>query len=238
MSGIMGNKYRHEYKYRIDAGQAAILEMRASMLLQADSHAGESGTYLIKSLYFDDYNERCFKENEDGADNRSKFRIRYYNDDLSCIRLEKKSKRNGMTLKESCLITEAMCREFMAGRIPQITDDMSQKMKSLFTEMRLKCMTPKIIVIYERKPYVCSIGNVRVTFDRCISAANVISDFLKSELTVRPIMAKGESILEVKWDELLPDYISDQLSLESLQWSSFSKYYLCRKYDCYGGVNI
>ena len=126
----------------------------------------------------------------------------------------------------------------MAGRIPQITDEMPQKMKSLFLEMQLKCMVPKIIVIYERKPYVCSIGNVRVTFDRCISAANVISDFLKSELTVRPIMAKGESILEVKWDELLPDYISDQLSLESLQWSSFSKYYLCRKYDCYGGLNI
>lgn len=238
MSGIMGNKYRHEYKYRIDAGQAAILEMRVSMLLQPDPHAGESGTYLIKSLYFDDYNERCFKENEDGDDNRSKFRIRYYNDDHSCIRLEKKSKRNGMTLKESCLITEAMCREFMVGRIPQITDEMPQKMKSLFLEMQLKCLMPKIIVIYERKPYVCPIGNVRVTFDRSISASNDVLHFLEPEITIRPILAKGESVLEVKWDELLPDYIRNQLELESLRWSSFSKYYLCRKYDCYGGLDI
>ena len=83
------------------------MDMRASMILQPDKHTNERGTYYIKSLYFDDYQDSCYWENEGGYNIRAKFRIRYYNDDTGCIRLEKKSKINGMTRKESCFITEA-----------------------------------------------------------------------------------------------------------------------------------
>ena len=114
---------------------------------------------------------------------------------------------------------------------------MPEVKQKLFTEMRLKSLVPKIIVIYERKPYVYSVGNVRVTFDQNILASNDIMNFLKEEISVRPIMPAGESVMEVKWDEMLPDHIKNHLSLDSLQWTSFSKYYLCRKYDCYGGLN-
>ena len=234
----MEKKYRHEYKYTMDSCQSAVLEARVSMLMRKDSHAGEEGTYVIKSLYFDDYNDSCFWEKEDGYNERSKFRIRYYNNDTHFIRLEKKSKKNGMTCKESCSITEDMCRSFMQGRIPDITEDMPHMMKALFSEMKLRSLVPKVIVVYERKPYVCAIGNVRVTFDRNLSSSNDIEHFLEEEMVLRPVMRKGESLLEVKWDELLPEYISGHLSLESLQWTAFSKYGLCRKYDCYGGLNV
>lgn len=234
----MEKKYRHEYKYTIDSCQAAILETRASMLIQRDAHAGADGTYVIKSLYFDDYNDSCFWEKEDGYNERSKFRIRYYDNDTQFMRLEKKSKKNGMTCKESCFITAEMCRSLMQGHIPEVREDMSQMMQNLFSEMRLRSMVPKVIVVYERKPYVCSMGNVRVTFDRKLSSSNDIAHFLEEDIVLRPIMQKGQSLLEVKWDELLPEYISEHLSLESLQWSAFSKYCLCRKYDCYGGLNL
>lgn len=234
----MEKKYRHEYKYIIDSCQAALLEARVSMLMQRDSHAGADGTYLIKSLYFDDYNDSCFWEKEDGYNERSKFRIRYYDNDTKFMRLEKKSKKNGMTCKESCFITEKMCRSLMQGHIPKVREDMSQKMQELLTEMKLRSLLPKVIVVYERKPYVCSMGNVRVTFDRNLSSSNDIEHFLEGNMVLRPIMPKGQSLLEVKWDELLPEYISEHLSLESLQWSAFSKYCLCRKYDCYGGMNL
>lgn len=234
----MGEKYRHEYKYRMDSLQAAVLETRASMLMQADAHAGNEGIYLIKSLYFDDYRDSCYWENEDGYDIRSKFRIRYYNNNTDYIRLEKKIKKNGMTRKESCPITEEMCRELMRGHIPEIRADMPQMMQALLNEMRMRSLVPKVIVCYERKPYVCSMGNVRVTFDRNLSSSNDISHFLDREAVMRPIMQRGESLLEVKWDEMIPEYIKSHLSLEELQWTSFSKYYLCRKYDCYGGIGV
>lgn len=234
----MGTAYRHEYKYSIHSGQAALLEARTAAILQRDPHVAETGNYVVKSLYFDDYQDTCFWENEDGYDLRFKFRIRYYDNNTDYIRLEKKSKQNGMTQKESCLITKEMCQSFMAGQIPQVHEDMPQKMKKLFTEMRLANMVPKVIVIYERRPYIYPAGNIRITFDRNIASSNDIGNFLNTNIIVRPIMKKGESLMEVKWDEVMPEHIYHHLALDKLQWTSFSKYYNCRKYDCYGGYGV
>lgn len=234
----MGTAYRHEDKYRIDSCQAAILEVRTAALLQRDPHAAGTGSYVVKSLYFDDYQDTCFWENEDGYNVRSKFRIRYYDNQTDYIRLEKKCKRNGMVCKESCVITEEMCRCFMAGQIPQMCEEMPQIMKALFTEMRLRKLIPKVIVVYERKPYICNVGNVRITIDSNVASSNDMKHFLDTDMVLRPVMQKGESLLEVKWDEVMPEYIYHHLALDELQWTSFSKYYCCRKFDCYGGCGV
>ena len=86
--------FRHELKYNITDAQLALIRSRIDHLLPPDSHTGDTGAYTIRSLYFDDYDNRCFLENEDGTDPREKFRIRYYNEDLSFITLEKKLKHN------------------------------------------------------------------------------------------------------------------------------------------------
>ncbi len=224
------NRYRHEYKYFLDGTKESILRIRADGILMRDTHVQADGTYFIRSLYFDDYDDSCAKENEAGTDPRSKFRIRYYNNDTTHIRLEKKSKTRGMTLKESCKLTLEECRSFVKGEIPPVTDDMPSVKQNLFLEMQLRCLMPKVIVSYERIPYVYPGGNVRVTFDRNISSSVDISHFLDGTYISRPILPLGQSILEVKWDEVMPLHIKDVLALDQLQWTAFSKYYMCRVY--------
>lgn len=224
------NRYRHEYKYMIDSTEEAILLVKAAGVLQRDPYADEDGTYVIRSLYFDDYADSCYYENENGTDPRSKFRIRYYNAANDRLRLEKKIKKRGMTLKESCDITVDECRTFMAGDIPDITDDMPDGKKELFTQMRLRRMIPKVIVTYERVPFIYAAGNVRITFDRVITSSVDIGHFLEHDYEERPVLPAGVNILEVKWDEILPRHIKDVMKMDSLQWTSFSKYYTCRKY--------
>jgi hypothetical protein len=126
----------------------------------------------------------------------------------------------------------------MAGRIPEPESSVSPRQAAMFTQMRLRCLRPVVIVQYVRTPYICQAGNVRVTFDYNIASSNDVAGFLEPEIALRQILPKGQSILEVKWDELLPSYIKEQLELDSLQWTSFSKYYLCRQYNCYGGVKV
>lgn len=231
-------EYRHEYKYRIDAMQKAVLRLRAQGVLERDSHAGADGEYLIRSLYFDSPEDACFYENENGDDPREKYRIRFYNCDASRISLECKAKARGMTKKTACPVTRDQCRQFMAGRIPEPEREVSAGQTAMFGRMRQKGLRPVVIVQYTRMPFVCDAGNVRVTFDDSISSSNDIAGFLEPEIPLRSVLGTGESILEVKWDELLPSYIKGQLALDSLQWTSFSKYYLCRKYNCYGGVRV
>lgn len=230
------SKYRHEYKYMIDSKQECVLGIKAAGLMSLDAHAAATGGYRITSLYFDDAGNSCFYENENGTDPRSKFRIRYYNGDSTRLKLEKKSKRNGMTLKESCSITREECAQMIKGIIPTVTDQTPETAAKLFSEMRLRKLLPKVIVSYDRIPYVYRTGNVRVTFDKNLTASSDIDRFLEGTYGQRPIMNKGESVLEVKWDELLPLHIKEYMQLERLQWTAFSKYYLCRKHNLNGGL--
>lgn len=231
-------KYRHEYKYACNAMQNAILKTRAQGILKRDEHAGPDGAYRIRSLYFDDLEDRCYYENESGIGERDKYRIRIYNGDINRITLEKKSKSRGMTLKTSAGISKEQCRQLMTGIIPPVAEDTAESLKRLLSEMRLKNMRPKVIVEYVRYPFVEKNGNVRITFDESVSSSNELTGFLEQNIVFRPVMECGQSILEVKWDEYLPDYIKNSMQLDTLLWSSFSKYYLCRRYNVYGGIRI
>ena len=223
-------RFRHEYKYLIDSRTEEILKIRAQGVLMPDSHADAAGSYYIRSLYFDDRYDSCLRENISGTDPRSKFRIRYYNSDTSVLHLEKKSKERGMTRKESCSLTLEECRQFMEGNIPEITGEMPDKKKKLFSEMMVRGLVPKVIVSYERLPFVYPGGNVRVTFDRKLVSSLQIESFLDGANMERPVFASGQSILEVKWDEVLPRHIQMVLNLDCLQWTAFSKYSMCRRY--------
>lgn len=231
-------KYRHEYKYLINSMESAVLKTRVRFLLKSDVHTKETGSYRIRSLYFDSPGDDCYYENESGIGERDKYRIRIYNEDARRIILEKKSKNRQMTLKHSCSIDKSLCRKLMNREQVQITSDMSAELQKMLLELQKKVMRPVVIVEYQRYPFVEANGNVRVTFDEMICSSNDISGFLEKNIVVRPFLPKGMSVLEVKWDEFLPDYIKNHMQMDSLQWCSFSKYYLCRKYNTYGGIRI
>lgn len=224
-------RYRHEYKYIIDETQENILYALAQGILLRDSHVQEDGMYTIRSLYFDDPYDSCFYENMNGTDPRSKFRIRYYNSDTTQIRLEKKSKQRGMTNKISCSLTREECLQLMQGQQITPTEEMPEVKAEILRQMQMRLLLPKVIVTYDRIPFVYSAGNVRITFDKNITASTEISLFLDGNYRQRPIMAYSQSVLEVKWDELLPLHIQEILQLDTLQWSAFSKYYMCRHYN-------
>lgn len=222
-------KFRNELKYVCSEGEHLILQSRVRMLCQPDSHAGPDGVYQIRSIYFDDCQNRYFYENEDGIDPREKYRIRIYNASQSRITLECKSKTRSMTRKESCVLTLEQFRRILDGRLSpaSITDPLLERFTLLQQQTNLK---PTVIVAYERTPFVYSFGNVRITFDRNIGSSSDLDAFFDPYLPLRPVLPMGKQILEVKYDELLPGFLYDAMNLGSLQRTSFSKYYLCRKF--------
>ena len=223
-------KYRHELKYVSSETELALVKGRLDHLISLDSHVKEKGIYSIRSLYFDDYDGRCYDENESGSDPREKFRIRIYNGSVSKITLELKKKERNKTLKLSCPLTEEQCRMLMKGVPLPMRPDYPPILQKLLLQMRTRLLRPVIIVEYDRVPYVCRDGNVRITMDRNISASRQLDRFLEPVIPRRPVMEKGSHILEVKYDEFLPDYIKTSLELGTLRQTSFSKFYLCRRF--------
>lgn len=223
-------KYRHEYKYICTEGQLTLIENRINNLLNVDKYVNKDNKYLIRSLYFDDYNNTCYYENENGIDPREKFRIRIYNNDSSRIALELKKKNKGKTLKKSELITKDIVQKFIDNTI-QFNKDYGPILKKLYLLNKQRLMKPVIIVDYERTPYVYKDGNVRITIDKNISSSKDIKNFFNKQISKRPINSIKEHILEVKFDEFLPNHIYKSLQLDNLEQTAFSKYYLCRKYS-------
>ncbi len=223
-------KYRHELKYQISDAQLRLLQNRINHLIPADSHAGANGGYTIRSLYFDDYDNRCLRENEDGTDPREKFRIRIYNHSTARITLECKRKERGKTHKTSCPLTEDQARVLMAGKVLPDIGDQPPLMRKLTLQMMTRRMKPVVIVEYERIPYVYKNGNVRITLDTNIRSSSAVDQFLEEQIPARPVLPLGQQLLEVKYDEYLPDFIYRSLQLHSLRQTAFSKYYICRKY--------
>lgn len=223
-------KFRHELKYTISSGQLQLLKNRLVRLVPLDSHVGQQGSYSIRSLYFDDYYDRCLQENENGTDPREKFRIRIYNHSLDRITLECKRKERGKTLKTSCPLTIEQTRMLMAGKpLPDIASQ-HPVLRKLTMEMLTRKLRPVVIVEYDRIPYIYRNGNVRITLDTNISSSGAIENFLEERIPKRPVMPLGQQLLEVKYDEYLPDFIYRSLQLHSLRQTAFSKYYICRRF--------
>ncbi len=224
------NRYRHEFKYLCSYGELMTLKVRLQGLVSLDTHVGEAGVYNIRSLYFDDIYDTCYRENEAGTDPREKFRIRIYDHSSERISLELKRKVRGKTQKLSCLLTEEQCRGLMEGEIPVLQENSPALLRKLCLLMQTRHMRPKVIVEYERVPYVYPHGNVRITMDENISASNRTDRFLERQIPLRPILEAGQHILEVKYDEYLPDGIYRTIQSGNLRQTAFSKYYLCRRY--------
>lgn len=221
--------FRNELKYVCCEAELQLIQARIAPIAPLDSHTAAGGIYSIRSVYFDDSRDRCLNENEDGSDPREKFRIRIYNGSDQRISLECKKKEHTMTNKLSCRLTREQCEKALSGTLTQ-EDLNSNLLRKFFVQAGQNHLQPKVIVAYERTPFVYAPGNVRITFDRNIGSSSDISSFFNSYLPLRPVMPTGNHVLEVKYDEFLPDYLYRAMDLGSLRQTAFSKYYLCRKF--------
>jgi SPX domain protein involved in polyphosphate accumulation len=221
-------KYRHEWKHEINNMDRLILLSRLDAVMKRDVHA-INGVYQIRSLYFDNLNDKALREKVDGVNMREKFRIRYYNQDTSFIVLEKKSKISGLCGKQSVLITKEQAQRIVDGDIRWLLEMKNPLCAELYSKMNSQGLRPKTIVDYTRDPFFYPPGNVRVTLDYNIRTGAFRTDFLNPETITMPA---GDSaiILEVKWDDFLPDIIKDAVRLPGRRVTAFSKYERCRIY--------
>lgn len=223
-------KYRQELKYICTSEELNILESRLRPLMELDRHLHKRSSYNIRSIYLDDYAESCFWENEAGINERRKVRIRIYNASTETINVEIKEKLNGMTHKSICRIDEQMCRKIMQGEMISLSKICANPAMNLMVlGMHDRMLMPKVIVEYDRKAFVSKTGNVRITFDQHIRASKRIHSFFNEDLYALPVLEQGLHVLEVKYDELLPDYIAQAIEIGTLRRTAFSKYYLSRR---------
>ena len=221
--------YRNEVKHIITPADKAALCARLRVVAKPDPHAGPSGQYTIRSLYFDTPTDKALREKLSGTSQREKFRIRYYNGDLSHIRLEKKEKQGGLGRKLSAPLTTEEAQRIVDGDILWMATSGRPLLIEVYSKMKSQCLRPKTIVDYTRTPFIYAPGNVRVTIDENIRTGLTCTDFLNPDCLTIPA-PDSPLILEVKWDAFLPTPIRRAIQLGNRQATAFSKYAACRVY--------
>ena len=206
-----------------------LLRQRLRAVMKPDKHC-EDGFYHIRSLYFDNIYDKALREKLDGIKVREKYRIRLYNNDPSLIRLERKFKNGNLGFKETAVLSVDEVKAIIAGNISVLANSKNEVVLNFYSKLKNDRLRPKVIVDYIREPYVFEAGNVRVTFDSKIRTGLSSVDILNPNLPTVPI-ANDPIILEVKWDNFLPDIIRDALTLGTIRSGAFSKYAACRMYD-------
>lgn len=222
--------YRVEDKYYCSEQELRLLQARLETVLKPDvNQAGENG-YQITSVYFDDFFDTHLRDTVDGIRFREKYRIRIYNRSFETIKLEVKYKRDNKVLKKSKSITYEQMQDLLAGKSVKQTENSLDNPVTLFNLAIVeRGLHPKVIVEYDRKAYVFTPGNVRVTLDRDIRASRQINAFSAGEEIFYDYVKNIDRVLEVKYDEFLPGFIAGILENGNMNQMSYSKYRLCRE---------
>ncbi len=222
----MQQGYRHEYKFLISKASALLLKSRLPAFMGRDPHAGPTGQYTIRSLYFDDPSFTAYEEKMSGISDRTKYRIRYYNYDDSFIHLEKKEKHESLTRKTGQTISVADAQALEQCLLSGCPDHP----KGLTEELRLhiaRGMRPRVLVDYDRTPFVCSAGQTRITLDENIRTHPYDGHLFASPHAMIPVLEENQVVLEVKFNDFLPGYLSQILEDIPKVNLAISKYVLC-----------
>lgn len=222
-------KYRNEIKFIISKTMAEVLKQRLSLIMSVDTNSYNSdNSYLIRSLYFDNENSDAYYEKMDGVEYRKKYRIRIYNFDDKFIRLECKYKHNNMTSKDQILIDKELCSKIINGKIDEIDLTKDNLLRQFALDYRLNRLNPSIIVDYNRVAFTYHVSEVRITFDSQIKSGLYNYNLFDKNATTYSVIDDNQMVLEVKFNEILPESIALILQTVPTFRQAFSKFATCR----------
>lgn len=225
-------KFRHELKYLINEGDHALLKSRMGPVFSLDPNA-QNGEYMIRSLYFDDFWNTAYEEKNMGVYARKKYRIRIYNYSDRHIRLERKTKRGNYIYKESAKLTREETLQILDGDYAFLLQNPQPLCREFYLECVCQVMRPRVIVDYEREPYILDAGTVRVTFDKNLRAGILSDDIFDPDLPTLNCMEAGKLVMEVKYTEFLPRIVQDIIPTQAADYTALSKYVLCYEKTMY-----
>lgn len=227
---------RHELKFFIGHGEIERLRQQLRKVMTLDPHCINGKPYMIRSLYFDDFDNSAWYDKQSGVMDRDKYRIRIYRMSDAEIFLERKRKQGDLIQKDSVRISRRLADQLIDGNPSGLYRSGNALIRDLFVQMRTKLLKPAVIVDYEREAYTAPVEDVRVTFDlKLRSGLNHTDMFNDSVPTICP-HDRNVEIVEVKYNNYLPDYVRMILADVQAEQSAVSKYILCRRFEPLDGV--
>jgi len=206
-----------------------IFKNRLKYILDEDENHVD-GKYLVSSLYFEDDYLSMYFDKVDGSKERYKYRLRTYNRDSSFIKFEKKIKSGSYIAKKTLRVDLEKFQKLYQRDYKFLFDEDFDT----YNELHYAKLKPFVNISYNREAYLNKLLNVRVTFDHDLRYSFTDLNIFSNESHSR-VFDEDLIIMEVKYDEIYPDYIRNIFDLERGCQTSISKYELAIKREN-GGI--
>lgn len=170
----------------------------------------------VNSIYFDDLDYKSLKQNLDGNFEKKKIRIRWYGskDKIYNAQLEIKEKKGFQTFKETLKLSE------IDGKTPTNFNDLNEIRKILDKKfLKLNTLCPVLTTHYEREYFISNNNLIRATVDK-----NLQSIFLNNYKMLNINKNFEGTILEMKYNNNLDNFVREKLNKISARLSKSSKY--------------
>lgn len=218
---ILPHNYRYEIKFEADGYKADIIRHQIEKIMYSDSFADSYGCYRVNSIYFETPYNQDYILKELGAKERQKLRLRNYTGS-DIFKLEIKSKIGDVATKYVTTLNRNEALNIYNGEYDVLLDKSTAE--SVYTYYQLKsCIyRPLINVSYNRHAYFFADEGFRVTFDSDIRVSVASEEFFEDEIPRFPVTDK--TIIEVKYDNFVPHWVTKLMNDMGLNAGSFSKY--------------
>jgi len=221
---------RNELKYYISNIGYHALVNRLEHVLKSDDYSKPRVGYFIRSLYFDSHDDECLYDKQSGVMFRQKYRMRIYDTNSESVKFEIKNKWNNQIFKETAIISKDSAYRIIDGEYGELLKYDNPILNKIYKKFTEKHYTPKVIIDYDRDAYMFDFFNLRITFDKNLHSNNTDFDLFSTNLHTIPVILEGKQILEIKYEQVLPEYIHRSLQLDSFERMAISKYTLGRRF--------
>ncbi|MDD3813703.1 MAG: polyphosphate polymerase domain-containing protein [Desulfocapsaceae bacterium] len=224
---------RFEFKYVLPQDLRQELERELKYFLEFDPYVltQPKHQYFVRSLYFDDPFNTCFRDKVDGLHTRSKFRVRTYTDDPSDGTpqfMEIKGRYNNLVLKNRTPLDSHNGIKYESGDLLVSTllrimsqGDVRRKFEYDLYRKRLR---PVALVDYVRRPYVSRFDpEFRLTFDSELRGTMTRSLFPGTGSSQPRRLLPGYTVMEVKFRRHIPSWFHHLIQAYELRRVSVSK---------------
>ena len=132
-----------------------------------------------------------------------------------------------MTSKDQTRITKELCQNIIEGKSFEFKSN-DKLLNEFLLEIKTKGLKPSIIVDYYRMAFTYPVSDVRVTFDYNIKSGRYNYDIFDENIVSQPVIENNLLVLEVKFNEVLPEAIAIILKTIPTCRQAFSKFAACR----------
>lgn len=208
---------RRELKFMVDAAQRAALEQVLAEKMEPDAFPHSS----IRNIYYDTPDFRLIRHSLTKPIYKEKLRLRCYGDSQEVF-LEVKKKYKGIVYKRRIALSEPQAEAFMSyqGSIP----DTQIGREMVYFRDFYQTLQPQVYLSYERDSWRgVEDSGLRITFDNQIQFRRT-GLHLDQAPGGQTILSPELSLLEVKAENAIPLWLTQELARLNIRKISFSKY--------------